>query len=275
MVVIVCFCLSYIAVSSVRFNERRKQMKKLITLTLALTTFAACGPDVETHTDRDDAPIQVSVDGRGDSNGVSVSTDEIELILHIANTYRFDELDAFLDVRAAKNIVAARADETFTSLDQLDDVAYVGARAFEAFLNEARTFSDDGAYDVRDYFEATRNSALTQLHFRGELGAQLADQPFVGNGLSCGADGECTFNYAFEKIRDYSDTAGPGNVVMSFRTEDAANSNQNRALTSIARRVIESRFDGPMACTELPQGHCVPLYGCGTTQYRCNVRIPE
>lgn len=256
---------------------------KKASLALAILGTIGCADATTTEpVATDDAPIRVSVDGRGDSNGVPVTTTELEIVLEIANTYSFEELDALLDVRAARNIVEARADGPFTTLAELDDVSWVGARAFDALLDEARTFAvgtDPVQFDVSDYFKAGTDPYApsdVQLQFFGELASDLSEQPFVGRLMKCDDSGQCNFHYRFDKVRDYSDTAGPGNVVVSFRTSDVSYAPQASGLRRLASNVMESGNAGPMECAVVPNdGPCIALYGGCTTQYRCSVRIPE
>ena len=57
-----------------------------------------------------------------------------EAMLEVANTASFVELDedARLNMRAVEGIVATREDAPFTSLEQLDEVFYVGQATLEA-----------------------------------------------------------------------------------------------------------------------------------------------
>lgn len=70
--------------------------------------------------------------GNGDYvHGVEEETDLAKAILHLVNTATFIELDvdARLDRRAASNITYARP---FTTLNQLDEVSWVGSRAMNS-----------------------------------------------------------------------------------------------------------------------------------------------
>ncbi len=66
----------------------------------------------------------------GSWEGVQFDDDSAEIALDIANNYSFDQLDEFLDSRAARNIVEARP---IMSLESLSQVQYVGPKALEKF----------------------------------------------------------------------------------------------------------------------------------------------
>ena len=73
-------------------------------------------------------------------HGADLATATAEAILRAANTLTLAQLDddAALDARAARNIVAARdANGPFDSVIALDDVPYVGQRAFSQLLSYA------------------------------------------------------------------------------------------------------------------------------------------
>jgi hypothetical protein len=71
-----------------------------------------------------------ALDSRAD--GLGISTQETRAILEVVNTMTQTELDedVRLDARAAANIVKTRDSGLFTTLQQLDDVPYVGPTAF-------------------------------------------------------------------------------------------------------------------------------------------------
>lgn len=246
---------------------------------LVMTLLVGCGE----ATDSVDEPLDpenesFGIDGKGDSLGLS--QDEIDKILAIANSYSEEELDAFLNSRAARNIIYTRNRRgSFQTIAELDDVAYVGRSALEAFRVEARSF--EGIQVVTDPSEMVdvhevegRFSSLFQLEFHGQLADELRAQPGVEPALNCNeATGSCTFTYRFEDLNDYTDRAGAGHVAASFRSDEAENSR----FRDFARNVERFGNDGPMQCVQVENPpHCVSIYGNScSTPYRCSVRLPD
>lgn len=66
----------------------------------------------------------------GSWEGVEFDDESAEIALDIANNYSFDQLDEFLDSRAAKNIVDARP---VLSLESLAQIPFVGPKALDKF----------------------------------------------------------------------------------------------------------------------------------------------
>ncbi len=110
-------------------------MKKLTWLTCALL-LAACG-DASQPDPVDDENSCFTCDAKADGLGISENSYEALAVLEVANTMSRKVLDddVALDSRAARNIVDTRAsDGAFTSLAELDAVAYVGPYAASRML---------------------------------------------------------------------------------------------------------------------------------------------
>ena len=70
---------------------------------------------------------------------------EAEVVVQLANFSSFGELDAFLNRRAAANIVAQRP---FTSVEEIADVRYVGPTALKALRAQAQAEMNDVAQNT-------------------------------------------------------------------------------------------------------------------------------
>ncbi len=220
------------------------------------------------------------IDGKADSlNGLSAA--ETQAILDIANSYSEEELDAFLNARAAKNIVYTRNRRgSFTTLAELDAVSYVGRAALEAFRVEAQSF--DGIQVVTDPSQMVevnevdgRFSTEFEIVVHGQLSQDLRNQPGVENALRCNdATGSCTFRYRFQDLNDYTDRAQAGHVAVSFRSDEATDS---AGFRRFARNIEQFSTGGPLECAEVENPpHCVAIYGNScSTPIRCRVRLPD
>lgn len=80
--------------------------------------------------------ICVDTQVSGTWEGVEFDDDAAEVALDAANSYSFDQLDEFLDSRAARNIVDARP---IMALESLAQVPYVGPAALEKLRELATT----------------------------------------------------------------------------------------------------------------------------------------
>jgi hypothetical protein len=105
-----------------------------------------------------------TVDGKAD--GFTVSMWDIEAVLGVINSATLEDLDIEigLDIRAAQGIIKFRAgadgrlstadDVRFVSLKQLDDVPYVGAKAFASLVEYARiSITPPACFVVSEYVE--------------------------------------------------------------------------------------------------------------------------
>jgi cysteine-rich repeat protein len=106
----------------------------------ALATGCADATDTPDVPVDNDPPVFAGVGVKADGFALAPEGYEAEAILRAANTLSLAQLDddAALDARAARNIVAARdANGPFDSVIALDDVPYVGQRAFAQLLSYA------------------------------------------------------------------------------------------------------------------------------------------
>lgn len=262
-------------------------LKNTLKTVLAVTLLGlfACG-EVDTL-ESDTQPLDSehssfgAVDGKADSNGPTLSTEEIDTILDIVNTYSFDELDEFLNVRAVRNIVEARAEGPIKSIAQLDAISWVGPKALELLRDEARGFLSDSpeVFEVSELLEVVEEEnrfgrTLKRIRVHGQLAEALTSQGGLGFAFTC-RQSSCTLKSTLDSLNDYTERAEPGHIAVSFRTGDLSSTTQARNFNSMARRVINQGNEGPMECKEVDTNAvCVPLYGCGRT-FRCGIRLPE
>jgi len=136
---------------------------KALMLAVVGTFFVGCvAPDNDAAQDGEFDSF--TVDGKAD--GFTASQQDIEAVLGVINTATFEELDVEigLDARAARGIIKFRAgadgristadDIHFVTLKQLDDVPYVGAKAFASLVEYARiAITPPACFVVSEYVE--------------------------------------------------------------------------------------------------------------------------
>lgn len=121
-------------------------------LLLSLPGCAAYGSD-EPGDSLDDSFVEP--DGKGDAFGVAEGSCLAIGVLEVVHRLTLEELDhqVPLNARAARNIVAARANGPIQTLEELDAIPYVGPSAFNALANyaEAEGFvRNDGSVCTQD-----------------------------------------------------------------------------------------------------------------------------
>lgn len=139
-------------------------MKTWIFAAAALALFG-CGDVGESSADgRDDVFL---VDGKAD--GFNATTEQTEAVLGLVNTASLEVLDdeVGLDARAASGIVKHRDgadgvpntadDDLFTTLAELDDVPYVGEKAFAALLEYVGNVAEvvPACFVISEYVEGS------------------------------------------------------------------------------------------------------------------------
>ena len=184
-------------------------------LALALITSACAEP----MTDAGEAPEAAdALDG--ELNLVTTSADD-RMILFVANTASFEELDvdAALDVRAARNIVDARP---FDTLAELDDVSYVGDSALGklrdyAYANPVDVYGiQEGSLLAEAILEVANTASQTELDDDVPLDSRAAAnivndraaQPFYSLGEL--DDVSYVAGTAMAALADYVDADGDG-----------------------------------------------------------------
>lgn len=115
-------------------------MKLSHLIAISLLVLSACaGADESVELDSADArDARFLVDAKADNLGIPAEI--VDTMLHHANTLTEDELDidVALDARAARNIVAYRANGPFLTLEELDAVPWVGPSAFQKLVAYAQ-----------------------------------------------------------------------------------------------------------------------------------------
>jgi len=186
-------------------------MRSLSLLTLAVLSAACAEPAAL------DAPAELPAAQEGELNLV-VDDADTRLILYVANTATFDELDidASLDIRAARNIVDQRP---FATLTELDDVTWVGDRAMGKMLDYATANPVDvhgireGSLLAEAILDLANTASLTELDDDVPLdvrGAEnIVDQrPFYSLGEL--DDVSYIASTAFGSMADYVDADADG-----------------------------------------------------------------
>jgi len=148
-------------------------------IVVAVGLLAACGS-------QDTGPRSVA-DGRDDAFDVAEGSDQAKSVLALVNRASFAELDvdAALDVRAARNIIAYRSgedgqastadDETFDTLVELDEVPWVGPRAFGKLLDYAQAVDEPAGPDTVHGIEENSPEAKGVLEVANTLDQQTLD----------------------------------------------------------------------------------------------------
>ncbi len=109
---------------------------RLLAVAALMSACAEAGPD-DVGPPPDDPAVFLPTGAKADGFALTTADYEGQAILRVANTLSEADLDdaVALDRRAAENIAATRAaNGEFTTLMDLDDVAYVGQRAFGKML---------------------------------------------------------------------------------------------------------------------------------------------
>ncbi len=168
-------------------------MKRTICLVASLAIGAfACAPSTGVE------PSESTEDDAGD-----LTTAEAQAILYVVNsaTVQALDVDAELDARAAKNIVAHRLgpdaspgtadDDAFDSIDELDAVPYVGASALEKLRVYALAVAPKSScLVISEYVEGMGNyNKAIELY---NCGLEPLDLSRVGVCLVRNADTSCT-----------------------------------------------------------------------------------
>jgi hypothetical protein len=117
-------------------------------------------------------------------HGFEEGSEEAQIILSVANSLSFEELDidVALDARAAQGIVNARAKNPIASLAKLDEAPYVGASAFEKLLEYGQNNALPTSYDpfdssLNNVAKITQEEAIA-LFAPGEASTTLGEFEF-------------------------------------------------------------------------------------------------
>lgn len=153
-------------------------------------------------------------------HGVEPGSDEAETILELANTASQTTLDddVGLDRRAAENIVAYRHgddgdagtadDRTFQTLAELDDVDWVGARAFDKLLSfDGKSTSTDDAVPedsarAHGAFAVANSASKATLDDDVGLDARAAQNIVDHRGRDEDAGGHVDFRNKIESLKE-------------------------------------------------------------------------
>lgn len=183
-------------------------------LSLAVLAAACATPETE-------APTAVPELEDGAEYMLVADDADARLILFVANTASFDELDidARLDVRAATNIVAERP---FDTLDELDDVTWVGDRAMGKMLDYAEANPVDvygipeGSLLAEAILDVANTASFAELDDDVPLDSRgarnIVDTRSVAPFYSLGQLDDVSYvaGTAFGQLADYVDADGDG-----------------------------------------------------------------
>lgn len=125
-----------------------------------IMVFGACDSAMEAPTSDEFGGNTVLSEGGADDLGVTQA--EARAILELVNAATLRELDedVRLDRRAAESIVSARAQAPVTTLDELDAIPWVGARAFgklREYVREQGLVSAADCLLISEYVEGKTN----------------------------------------------------------------------------------------------------------------------
>jgi DNA uptake protein ComE-like DNA-binding protein len=130
---------------------------------LAALALVGCSPEFRSAGEDggDDLLGRVLEEGTPDALGVAA------MLNHPSTTVAVLDIDAKLDARAAKNLVAHRDVDPFDSVAEIDAVAYVGDAALQALVDYARAegwvAEDDELYGVVEGVELTKTEAAAAV----------------------------------------------------------------------------------------------------------------
>lgn len=167
-----------------------KNLKQILMIGLGAATLALGGcavADQEVLGEEPEASFLGDSVGDSPADNLGISTAESAVILQVVNTLSFVELDddVRLDRRAAENIVDRRESAGFfETLEQLDDVAYVGPSAFAKIRTYAAEhfISDDPS-----------NPSDATCSFERESDAHYSYCEAHESTTACNADPDCYF----------------------------------------------------------------------------------
>lgn len=122
-------------------------MRYLLTTLLVFSLFSTACSDATEPVETDGEYDTFLVDGKSDRYGITEGSLEAQGVLRVVNTLSFADLNSFLDVRAARNVIAYRSgpdgvlgtgdDRVINTLVQLDSISWFGPASFSRTYNYA------------------------------------------------------------------------------------------------------------------------------------------